>query len=184
MISRRFKKLITTLVVLFCTSTASLPSHAGELNCKKFAGIYMGWAKSKLGVARIGAKMATVKIRETHPEKYPWGHGSYAEGGLGLSGDHLEGRFFTLFSDRKAAGGKYRFDPDKKDIIDVQLYPNQVRLLLRSWGDTAIVLDDVKCYNEGFLTGIAREGNGESMVSIALRKELIPKANDPFRDWP
>ncbi|MBU1456222.1 MAG: hypothetical protein KKD01_15970, partial [Proteobacteria bacterium] len=158
---------------------------AGEINCKDFVSNYVSWAKAKVGVNRVGAKMAAVKIRETNPTKYPWGHGSYSEGGFGLHGNEMEGRFVTVFSDRKAPGGKYRFDPDKADIQDVKLFEDgRVQIMLRTWGNATFFLDSVTCTDDGFINGIQREGNGISMVNFILRKEIIPQGADTSRDWP
>ena len=156
-----------------------------EIDCKTFVADYVSWAKAKIGVNRVGAKMAAVKIRETNPTTYPWGHGSYSEGGFGLHGNELEGRFITVFSDRKAPGGKYRFDPDKADIQDVKLLADgRVQIILRSWGNASFFLEGVRCTRDGFISGLKREVNGKSMVTFILRKEVIMEGKDGFRDWP
>ena len=161
------------------------PAAAGEINCKDFVSNYVSWAKEKVGVNRVGAKKTAVKIRETNPTTYPWGHGSYSEGGFGLHGNELEGRFVTVFSDRKAPGGKYRFDPDKADIQDVKLFADgRVQIMLRTWGNATFLLDNVVCTDDGFINGIQREANGTSMVTFILRKEIIMEGSDTFRDWP
>lgn len=161
------------------------PAIAAEINCKTFVADYVSWAKAKIGVNRVGAKMAAVKIRETNPNVYPWGHGSYAEGGFGLHGNELVGRFITVFSDRKAPSGKYRFDPDKADIQEVDLFADgRVQIMLRSWGNATFLLDDVSCTDDGFVSGIMREANGKSMVTFVLRKEVIMEGKDGFRNWP
>lgn len=162
-----------------------LPATAGEISCKNFVANYVSWAKANIGVNRVGAKMTAVKIRETNPKTYPWGHGSYSEGGFGLHGKELEGRFKTVFSDRKAPGGKYRFDPDKADIQDVKLFEDgRVRIILRTWGNATFFLDSVSCTDDGFINGIKREANGTSMVTFILRKEVIMEGKDGFHNWP
>jgi hypothetical protein len=161
------------------------PATAGEISCKSLVADYVSWSKAKIGVNRVGAKMAATKIREKGHTTYPWGHGSYAEGGFGLHGNELEGRFITVFSDRKAPGGKYRFDPDKSEIQDVKLFADgRVQITLRSWGNATFILDDVSCTNDGFISGIKREANGTSMVTFILRKEIIMEGKDGFRNWP
>lgn len=136
------------------------------------------------GAHRIGAKMAAVKIRERSGGVYPWGHGSYSEGAFGWSGANLQGRFVMLFSDRKTSAGA-RFDKAQSDIQDVTLYTDgRVEIMLRSWGNAILKLEALQCYNDGFLTGIAREGNGVSFVSFALRKEVITAGSHPSALWP
>jgi hypothetical protein len=159
------------------------PVTAAEISCKAFVADYVSWAKAKIGVNRVGAKMTAIKIRETNPTTYPWGHGSYAEGGFGLHGNELEGRFVTVFSDRKAPGGKYRFDPDKADIQDIKLFADgRVQVMLRSWGNATFLLENVKCTNGGFMYGVMRELNGTSMVTLLLRKEVIVGGKN--QSWP
>lgn len=173
----------STLVVSFFALT--LPGAAGEISCNSLVGDYVSWSRARPGVNRVGAKMAAVKIREKGPTTYPWGHGSYAEGGFGLHGNDLEGRFVTLFSDRKAPGGKYRFDPDRSDIQDVKLFADgRVQIVLRSWGNVKLFLDNIICTNDGFISGIKREANGTSLVTFVLRKEIAVEGKDGFRDWP
>jgi hypothetical protein len=174
-------------ILLFCFGCFGFvgSATAGEINCKAFVADYVSWAKAKVGVNRVGAKMAAVKIRETNATTYPWGHGSYAEGGFGLHGNELEGRFITVFSDRKAPGGKYRFDPKKADIQDVKLYADgRVQIVLRSWGDATFLLADVGCTDDGFIHGIMREANGTAMVTFVVRKEVAMEGKDGFRNWP
>lgn len=179
-------KIVTKIGLTLILYSGLIQSiSASEIDCKTFVANYVSWAKEKIGANRVGAKMAAVKIRETSPKAYPWGHGSYSEGGFGLHGNDLEGRFITVFSDRKAPGGKYRFDPDKADIQDVKLFADgRVRIMLRSWGDATFFLDGVRCTDDGFISGNKREVNGVSMVTFILRKEIIMEAEDAFRDWP
>jgi hypothetical protein len=126
-----------------------------------------------------------VKIRDRRGEVYPWGHGAYSEGAFGWSGANLAGRFQVLFSDRRVTGSGNRFDHSKADIQDVTLYTNgRVDVQLRSWGNTLLALEDVTCFRDGFLTGIKREGNGVSLVSFALRKEVLTPDSHPGSVWP
>jgi hypothetical protein len=173
--------LTASLALLVCGRSVS----GAELDCKTFVAGFVSWARANIGVNAVGAKMGAVKVRESNPTTYPWGHGSYSEGRLGLHGNDLEGRFKVLFSDRKAPAGKFRFDPGRADIQDIRLFADgRVRILLRSWGDTSLSLGDVKCYSDGFLTGVKREANGVSMVTLLLRKEVMMEGKDGFRDWP
>lgn len=159
-----------------------------EVDCAGFIEGLWRWVDENHGAGegahRIGAKMASVKIRERGAATYPWGHGAYSEGAFGWAGDRLVGRFKVLFSDRKAAGGA-RFDKAQADIQDVALYKDgRVEIMLRSWGDALLRLEDVRCYRDGFLTGVKREGNGVSLVSFALRKEAITPDSHPGALWP
>lgn len=152
--------------------TWSSPADA-TVDCRPLIAEHVSWIKAKVTAHRVGAKMAAVKIRDSRPERYPWGHGSYADGGFGLHGDDLVGRFLVAFSDRMKPGA-HGFDPGRRDIQDVTVFADgRVQVLLRSWGDTALWLEQVTCYPEGFITGVKREGNGVSMVSLLLRKEVI-----------
>ena len=171
---------------LLCICCALINSaNAGEISCEDFVAHYVSWAGQNQSAHRVGAKMAAVKIRTSNPRAYPWGHGSYSEGGFGWHGNELEGRFKTVFSDRKAPGGKYRFDPNKADIQDVKLFEDgRVQIMLRSWGDATFFLNDVHCTDDGFISGIKREANGRSMVTFILRKEVMMPGEDGFRDWP
>lgn len=160
---------------------------AGITNCPALITDHLDWIRQKPGQSRgshaVGVKMAAVKIRERGPQTYPWGHGAYAEGRLGLAGDQMTGRLTVVFSDRKA--GKYRFDPAKTDLQDVTVFADgRVRVVLVSWSHTTLVLEDVQCYSDGFITGVEREGNGVSIVSLVLRKEVMLPGADGFRDWP
>jgi hypothetical protein len=157
-------------------------------SCAAFIQDLWSWVNQKKGASagdhRVGAKMAVVKIQSRGTTTYPWGHGAYAEGGFGWSGDTLVGRFKVLFSDRKSASGA-RFDAAKADIQDVTLHKDgRVEIMLRNWGNTLLPLHDLTCHPDGFLTGIRREGNGVSMVSFALRKEVITPGSHPAQSWP
>ena len=129
----------------------------------------------------MGVKIGEVKLRETNPDKYPWGYGSYTEGRLGAAGDALTGRLTVLFGDRKTGGRP--FATDHSDIIDVTVMADgRVKIVLVSWGNGALFLEDMKCYREGFMTGLVR-ANGVSFYTIALRKEIMHPATDNWR-WP
>lgn len=159
-----------------------------EVECSGFIENLWSWVNENHGLNegahRIGAKMASVKMRGVGGADYPWGHGSYSEGGFGWGGDKLVGRFKVLFSDRKSGAGA-RFDAAQADIQDVTLYKDgRIEIMLRSWGNVVLPLHDLRCYKEGFLTGITREGNGVSMVSFALRKEIITPDSHPALLWP
>lgn len=156
--------------------------------CSTLVQDHLAWINQNRGQSEgshvVGAKMATVKITRTDPNAYPWGHGSYSEGRVGWGGDELTGRFKVVFSDRKSSDGKYRFNPDKADLQDLTLFSDgRVRIVLQSWGSATLFLQDVQCYAGGFITGIKNEGNGTSLVSIAISKETI-RSGDGFRDWP
>ncbi len=158
------------------------------VDCAAFIQDLWDYVNAKKGASvgdhRIGAKMAAVKIRDRNGSVYPWGHGSYSEGAFGWGGANLQGRFVVLFSDRKTSGGA-RFDKAKSDIQDVTLYTDgRVEIMLRSWGNTVLQLEAPHCYRDGFLVGVAREGNGVSLVSFALRKELITTGSHPSALWP
>ena len=56
--------------------------------------------------------------------------------------------------------------------------------MLRSWGDAILTLEALQCHRDGFLTGVAREGNGVSLVSFALRKEVLTADSHPALLWP
>lgn len=157
--------------------------------CSAFIEDLWSWANENraptTGGHRIGANMATIKIRERDGTVYPWGHGGYTEGGFAWNGNKLTGRFKVLFSDRRAGSGGPRFDASKSDIQDITLYKNgRVEIMLRSWGNTILNLEELKCYRGGFLTGIKREGNGLSMVSFVMRKEVITPGAHPSQLWP
>lgn len=159
-----------------------------EVDCAAFIEGLWSWVNENHGPGegahRIGAKMSSVKIRERGLTTYPWGHGAYSEGAFGWGGDKLMGRFKVLFSDRKNSAGA-RFDKAQADIEDVTLYKDgRVEVMLRSWGDTLLKLESLRCYNDGFLTGIKREGNGVSMVSFVLRKEVMTPDSHPALVWP
>lgn len=165
-----------------------LAPRSAEVDCAAFAEDLWDYVNASRGANpgdhRIGAKMAAVKIRSRDGAAYPWGHGAYAEGALGWGGDRLSGRFAILFSDRRAGTGA-RFDAAQADIQDVTLHKDgRVDIMLRSWGNAVVELEDVRCYADGFLTGIAREGNGVSIVSFALRKEIITPDSHPAKLWP
>jgi len=163
-----------------------------RVDSSKFVSEYFEWVHKNPGLSEgahtVGVKMAAIKIRQNEPQQYPWGHGSYSEGRLGLGGDVtgvvLKGRFKVLFSDRKSPQGGYRFDPKQSDIQDVTIFDDgKVRIELISWGHATLFLEDVKCYPDGFITGIMREINGVSMVSLILRKEIMLPEQDGFQDW-
>ncbi|GAB4523983.1 MAG: hypothetical protein Kow00133_12080 [Amphiplicatus sp.] len=165
-----------------------LAPQGAEVDCAAFAEELWGYVNARRGADpgahRIGAKMAAVKIRSRDGATYPWGHGAYSEGALGWGGDRLIGRFTVLFSDRRAGLGA-RFDATQADIQDVTLHKDgRVDIMLRSWGNAVVELEDVRCYGDGFLTGIAREGGGVSIVSFALRKEIITPNSHPAKLWP
>ncbi len=178
-------RMVLSLGLLLCTFS----SHPAVADCRGMVADYFNWINQNRGTHdgahAVGVKMAAVKIRERNPERYPWGHGSYAEGRLGWHGDELTGRLKVLFSDRRSAQSNRRFDPARSDVQDVTVYADgRVRVVLVSWGNTSLFLQDVRCYQDGFITGVKREGNGTSMVSLALRKEVIRPGRDGFRDWP
>ncbi|MBB5518945.1 hypothetical protein [Amphiplicatus metriothermophilus] len=165
-----------------------LAPQGAELECAAFAEDLWSYVNARRGTSpgdhRIGAKMAAVKIRSRDGATYPWGHGAYSEGAFGWGGDRLIGRFTVLYSDRRAGLGA-RFDAAQADIQDVTLHKDgRVEIMLRSWGNAVIGLEDVRCYGDGFLAGIAREGNGVSIVSFALRKEIITPDSHPAKLWP
>jgi hypothetical protein len=170
------------LVFFFCIIQSA---DAREINCRTFVADYVSWAQAKLQVNLVGARMAAIKFPEKNPTTYPWGNGSYSEGRFGWHGNELVGRFKTVFSDRKAPGGKYRFDPDKADIQDVTLFEDgRVQIVLSSWGSAIFFLDGVRCTDDGLISGILREANGTSAVTFVLRKEVKKGGRDTFRDWP
>jgi hypothetical protein len=157
-------------------------------DCRTLVSDRINWIKAKPGQDEgshaVGLKMGEVKMREAHPDKYPWGYGSYTEGRLGWSGDALQGRLTVLFSDRKSSDGKNRFAPDKSDIRDVTVFlDGRVKIVLVSWGNATYFLEDVKCSQDGFITGKLR-ANGVSLYSLVLRKEVMHPNNDGFRNWP
>ena len=157
--------------------------------CSTFIKTFTDWVKQKPcldeGCHTVGAKFSGVTIKDKNVDNYPWGFIYCAEGRMGLHGNDLQGRFTAVFSDRKASDGK-RFDPKKPDLIDVTIYADgRVQIMLRSWGDAVFWLQDVRCSNDGFLSGIIREGTTRpSMITIALRKETMHPSRDGFRDWP
>lgn len=158
------------------------------VDCAVLAEGLWGWVNENHGggegAHRIGAKMASVKIRERDGSVYPWGHGAYSEGAFGWSGDKLVGRFTVLFSDRKSGAGA-RFDKAQTDIEDITLYKDgRVEIMLRSWGNTVLKLEESRCYSDGFLTGLKHEGNGVSLVSFALRREVMTPDSHPAVLWP
>ena len=184
-LAQRRSRLLATSASLAIVFSGAGTANAATIGCDAFVADYVSWAKAKIGTNRVGAKAATVKIRESNPTRYPWGHGSYAEGGFGLHGNDLQGRFVTLFSDRKTPGGKYRFDPNRSDIQDVTLLADgRAQVVLRSWGDASFFLQSMSCSDEGFFTGVMHEANGRSLLSFVLRKEIIPVGKDEFRNWP
>lgn len=160
-----------------------------SVSCSAFIEGLWSWVNQNhtlsAGGHKIGANMAAIKIRERDGTVYPWGHGSYSQGGFGWNGDKLTGRFKVLFSDRRASSGGPRFDASKSDIQDITLFKDgRVEIMLRSWGNTILKLEELKCYRDGFLTGIKREGNGVSMVSFVMRKEVITPGAHPSQLWP
>lgn len=132
----------------------------------------------------IGGKLGVVKIRDRRIDVHPWGHGAYSESGFSIGGtlDYdgetvaaLTGRFTVVFSDRASHDEECLFDLAGTDLQDITLFEDgKVRVVLVTWGHTTLWLDEVTCYSEGFLTGIRREGNGDSLVTLALRKQLLP----------
>jgi hypothetical protein len=149
---------------------------------------YFQWIEQRQGLNdgdhAVGVKMSAVKLRESNPETYPWGHGSYAEGRLGWHGNDLTGRLKVLFSDRRTADGD-RFDRGKADVQDVTVSRDgRVRITLVTWGNTELVLERVTAQGNGLFNGIVREGNGVSLVTLLLRKEVMRPDRDGFRDWP
>lgn len=181
--------LVSRGIVNICFFLALFPIPMKASDCRTFLAPYFQWIEQRPGQRDgdhvVGAKMASVKIREMGAATYPWGHGSYAEGRLGWHGGDLTGRFMVLFSDRKSPDGKYRFDPKQADIQDVSVFRDgRVRVVLRSWGNASFFLDSITCYGDGFITGIKREDNGTSMVTLLLRKEVIVTGKDGLRDWP
>lgn len=173
---------------VFLPPAAAWPAP-GPTPCGPFASGYIAWIQQKPGQVdgshAVGVKMATVKIKDRNPDTYPWGYGSYTQGRLGLHGSEMTGRLTVLFSDRRAPATQDPFWPAKADIDDVTVFADgRVRIVLVSWGSATLWLEDVTCYTDGFITGIRREGNGVSMVSLALRKEIMHPGRDDFRKWP
>jgi len=163
-----------------------------QIDCTELFSKYVDWVNENPGTDEgshaVGVKMADIKIRETDPQQYPWGHGSYAEGRLGLgggpTGPEFKGRLKFLFSDR-ISPEDCRFDRDQSDIRDVTfLESGKIRIELISWGGVSFDLEDVMCYKGDFITGIMKEANGISMISLLLRKDIIKPGQDGFRDWP
>ncbi|MFP3943678.1 MAG: hypothetical protein ACLFWF_07285 [Alphaproteobacteria bacterium] len=133
----------------------------------------------------VGVKMSTVKVKTLDRKTYPWGYGSYAEGRLGWRGDEMTGRLKVLFSDRWTDGRRHRFARGKSDVQDVTVFADgKVRIILQGWGGAKFFLKHVRCYRDGFITGLKHEKNGVSMVTLALRKEISLPGKDGFRDWP
>jgi hypothetical protein len=159
-----------------------------KVACAGFIQGLVDWAgerRTGANAHRIGAKMSSTKITETNETTYPWGHGGYSEGAFGWGGSKLTGRFNVLFSDRRIGAGGNRYDHSKSDIQDVTLHTDgRVEILLRSWGNTLLNLEEVTCYRDGFLTGLKREANGVSLVSFALRKETATPDSHPGTVWP
>lgn len=157
------------------------------------AGFYE-WVREGYGDLshHVGGKLGVVKIRERGIDTFPWGHGAYSEGGFGLGGTHardgtavaaLTGRFHVLYSDRTSHDGECLFSKERDDLQDITVFEDgSVRIVLRSWGNTVLWLEDVACYSEGFLTGIRKEGNGDSLVTLALRRQSLAKVGR--QDWP
>jgi hypothetical protein len=183
--SQYFSRLLL-LFLLVPLLLQSAPVYAQD--CRTLVLDRINWIKAKPGQGEgshaVGVKIAEVKMRETNPDKYPWGYGTYAEGRLGWAGDQLQGRLTTVFSDRKSSDGKHRFAPDKSDIRDITVFSDgRVRVVLVSWGNATYFLENVRCSQDGFITGTLR-GNGVSLYSLALRKEVMHPESDGFRDWP
>jgi hypothetical protein len=187
--NRRFSLRVANALGLACLFTLLCqPLNIYAADCRTMAGDYITWAQANRtlgdGSNTVGVKMTAAKIQNTNPDAYPWGFGAVAEGRMGLDANGLTGRLSVVFSVRRSADGR-RFDPKQADIQDVTLFTDgRVRIILRTWGSATFFLDDVRCYDDGFITGIMREGNGVSMVTLALRKEKIRSASDGFRDWP
>ena len=183
---KRDRRMCARLATLFLLVLLAGAAHGQD--CAALASGYLRWVGEKPGQTEgsrtVGVKMAVVKIRERNPDRYPWGHGSYSEGRLGWHGDDMTGRLRTLFSDRRSSDG-HRFAPDKSDLKDVTVFADgRVRVVLVSWGSATFFLEDVKCFRDGFIAGVMREANGVSLVSLALRREIMHPATDGFRGWP
>ena len=100
---------------------------------------------------------------------------------MGWHGTDMTGRFTVVFSDRRTAGTQARFAPTKSDLQDITAFSDgRVRVMLRSWGDATIWLEDVQCYKDGFMTGINREGNGVSMMAFALARRSCTRTGTAF----
>jgi len=183
------KSLRLSLVLALGSFVPPAAAWSSPTACGPFIRDHLTWMAQKPGQDdgshAVGVKMATVKIKERNPDAYPWGYGSYAEGRLGWHGDDMTGRLTVVFSDRRRSGTLARFSPDKTDIEDVTVFADgKVRIVLVTWGSTALWLESVTCYSDGFITGVRREANGVAMVSLALRKEIMHPGKDGFRDWP
>ena len=163
----------------FVTATALIATlapaqvNAAPVGCDTLIGGHIAWMAQGQGHRRIGAKMSRVKI--TAPAPAPastkWGHISVSEGAFGWHGSDMTGRFMVAFSDRLDTSGRW-FDPARRDITDITLYASERgEVVLRSWGDTRIVLADLRCDSSGFVTAIEREANGVSMITLSLRRE-------------
>ncbi len=165
-----------------------------KLDPAEFVAQFYAWAREGPGDIsyHVGAKLGVVKIRERGIDTFPWGHGAYSEGGLALGGalardgsavSALSGRFVVLFSDRPSHGGECLFAKEEGDIQDITVFEDgNVSIMLRSWGDVVLWLENITCYSEGFLTGVRTEANGESMVTLALRRQSLAEVGR--QDWP
>jgi hypothetical protein len=141
---------------------------ASPVACNTFITSHIAWMGSSTK-RRIGAKFARVKITSdaVAPAAFKWGHVSVSEGAFAWHGDEMSGRFLVAFNDRG-------FDPSKRDITDITLRANGTgEILLRSWGDTKLVLSDLRCDSAGFPTAIESEGNGRSMITLSFRRETF-----------
>ena len=93
------------LGLTLATSRSAAPN--GTTDCRTMIRGYIDWmagARLRDGDHAVGAKLATVKIRQRDPDTYPWGHESVSEGRMGWHGTDMTGRFTVVFSDRRTAG--------------------------------------------------------------------------------
>lgn len=148
------------------------PTGAGAapIGCGTLVSGHIGWMGQNPLHRRIGAKFARVKITSaaTAPAVTRWGHISASEGAFGRSGSAaMQGRFLVAFNDRG-------FDPARRDVTDIILRANGTgEIVLRSWGDTRLVLSNLRCDSAGFLTALETEGNGISSVTLSFRRETF-----------
>jgi hypothetical protein len=123
--------LLLSLLLPFLSQSA--PTYAQD--CRALAMDRINWIKAKPGQSDgshvVGVNIGEVKLKETNPDKIPWGYGSYTEGRMGGAGDQLVGRFKVLFSGRKSGGCP--FATDQSDIRDVTLFSDgRVKIALVS----------------------------------------------------
>jgi hypothetical protein len=156
----------------FAAFALAWPAGAGAapIACSTLLSGHIAWMGPSPLHRRIGAKFARVKITSaaTAPATTRWGHISASEGAFGRSGSVvMQGRFLVAFNDRG-------FDPARRDVTDIILRANGTgEIVLRSWGDTGLVLSNLRCDSAGFLTALETEGNGISSVTLSFRRETF-----------